>query len=111
MSTAIPLLYRQKKKGDKTGARHGTNQLGSCPFVGEPRGIPLLVALPVLIQGALKVVDGEEQLLGGPLIEGAEDAVVAHQRLELAAERMTLDPIYDGGSSCQFHQKSTKHKY
>jgi hypothetical protein len=39
-------------------------------------------------------VDREEQLLGAPLVERAEDAVVTHQRLELAAERVALDPVY-----------------
>ena len=70
-----------------------THQLGGCPLVNEPRGIPLLVAGSVLGKRALEIVNGEEQLFGSPLVEGAEDAVVAHQRLELAAQRVSLDPV------------------
>jgi hypothetical protein len=38
-------------------------------------------------------VDGEEELLGAPLVERAEDAVVADEGLELAAKRVALDPV------------------
>ncbi len=71
----------------------GTDQLRRGPLVNKPRGIPLLVRGTVLLDGALKVVDGEEQLLGGPLVECAVHAVVAGEGLELAAERLALDPI------------------
>lgn len=71
----------------------GTDQLRRRPLVDKARRIPLLVRRPVVVQGALKVVDGEEQLLGTPLVQRAEHAVVAHQRLELAPERVALDPV------------------
>ena len=71
-----------------------TYQLRRCPFIRKPCRIPLLVRLPVLIQRALEVVDREEQLLGAPLVECAEDAVVTHQRLELTSERVALDPVF-----------------
>ena len=56
--------------------------------------IPLLVALSVLPEGAAKVVLREEELLCGPLVQGREDAIVAHQCLELPSEVMALDPIW-----------------
>ena len=62
--------------------------------MSEPCRVPLLVALSVVVQCALKIVDGEEEFLGGPLVEGAEDAVVADERLESAAERVALNPVY-----------------
>jgi hypothetical protein len=69
-------------------------QLRRRPLIQKPSRIPLLVRLPVLVQRPLEIVDREEQLLGAPLVERAEDAVVAHQRLELASERVALDPVF-----------------
>jgi hypothetical protein len=69
-------------------------QLRRRPLIRKPCRIPLLVRLPVLIQRPLEVVDREEQLLGAPLVERAEDAVVTHQRLELSSERVALDPVF-----------------
>ena len=54
-----------------------THQLRGSPLANKPCRIPALVTLPVLLQGTFEVVDGEEQLLGAPLVECAEDAVVA----------------------------------
>ena len=80
-------------RGTQQSVEISTDQLRRGPLVNKPRGIPPLVRIPVLFDGALKVVDGEEQLLGGPLVERAVHAVVAGERLELAAEGLALDPI------------------
>lgn len=69
------------------------DQLRGGPLVKVLRGIPLLVALPVLPEGASEVMQGEEELLGGPLVERRKDAVVAHQCLELPSELVSLDPV------------------
>lgn len=70
-----------------------TYQLRRRPLAREPRRVPLLVRGAVVPEGAAKVVQGEEELLGAVLIEAAKDAVVADEGLELAAERVALDPV------------------
>lgn len=70
------------------------DQHGRFPVAGVLCRIPLLVGLALLPERAAKVVLGEEELLGGPLAEGGKDTVVANNGLELAAERVTLDPVY-----------------
>lgn len=61
------------------------DELRRGPLGQEPRRVPFLVALAVLPERATEVVDGEEELLGRPLAQRAEDAVVADESLELAA--------------------------
>ena len=69
------------------------DELRRGPLAREARGVPLLVALAVLPEGAAEVVDGEEELLRRPLVQGAEDAVVADEGLELATQGVALDPV------------------
>jgi hypothetical protein len=55
--------------------------------------IPLLIPLAILPQRTLEIMDREEELLRGPLVQGAEDAVMTYESLEFPAEGMPLDPI------------------
>lgn len=61
------------------------NELRRSPLGQELCRVPLLVALAVLPERAAKVVDGEEELLRRPLVQGTENAVVADEGLEPAA--------------------------
>jgi len=71
---------------DQEGVRgKPTHQLRRVPLINVLGRVPTLVPLAVLPQVAGKVVEGEEELLGGILVEGAEDAVVAHEGFESAA--------------------------
>lgn len=69
------------------------DELRRGPLGQEPRRVPFLVALAILPERAAEVVDGEEKLLGRPLAQRAEDAVVADECLELAAQGVALDPV------------------
>lgn len=69
------------------------DELGGGPLGDEAGGVPAGVVVAVLPQGAAHVVHGEEELLGGPVAHGAEDAVVADECLEFAAEGLALDPV------------------
>ena len=70
------------------------DQVRRGPVVKVSRRIPLLVDLTVLPQRSAEVVMWEEQLLGRVLVQGAEDAVVRHEGLELPSKRVPLDPVY-----------------
>lgn len=85
-----------REKGKVWGVSRSSYQLWSAPLVEKLGGIPFLVAFPVFPEVAAEVVDGEEKLLGRVLVQGAEDAVVADESLELAAQGVALDPIYTG---------------
>lgn len=69
------------------------DQVGGCPVVQVPRGIPLLVLCSVLRQRPVEVMVGEEQLLARILVQRAEDAVVRHQRFEFPPKGVPLDPV------------------
>jgi hypothetical protein len=73
-----------------------TDQFRSLPLGRELGGIPFLVTFAVLPESAFKVVDGEEELFCAPHVHGAEHAVVTHESLELASQRLSLDPICRG---------------
>ena len=72
------------------------DQMGRLPVLDTKTRIPLRPLSPVRRRGrrAAQVVEGEVQLFGRELARHAEDAIVRDQRLELAAERMALDPIH-----------------
>ena len=70
--------------------------MGRLPVLDMQRRIP---ACPVGTGGgregrAAEVVEGKVELLGGKLARHAEDAVVRDERLELAPERVALDPVH-----------------
>jgi hypothetical protein len=48
-------------------------------------GIPFLITLAVLPEGASEIVNGEEQFLCAPLVYGAEHSIMAYESLKLAA--------------------------
>jgi len=73
--------------------RAGTYKLWCRPLVDVLSGVPFLIPRAVVVDCALEIMDWEEQFLCAPLVESAEYSVMAHQRLKLATEGMSLDPI------------------
>lgn len=71
-----------------------THQHWRLPIACVSCGIPLLVNLTLLPQGAAKVMLGEEELFGTPLAESRKDTVMTNNGLEPSAKRVTLEPVY-----------------
>lgn len=85
-----PLGLQHVERGQALGNRQPVvklavdNQLRRRPLPSALGGIPTLVTLPVLPQSTPEVVNGEEELLCRPLVQGTENPIVAYECLELA---------------------------
>ena len=69
------------------------HKLRRSPVLDVTRRVPTLIVVTVLPKGTVEFMLHEEQLIGSVLVKRAEHAVVAHKRLELAAEIVALDPV------------------